>query len=61
MTTEGESCCNDKEGIAKCPKNRPNMCLEKECANDKDHCCKEDGDCRLLRPCKGKFEDREKY
>ena len=36
---EGWTCCNNNGGRAKCPKNFPDMCLEKKCANNMAHCC----------------------
>ena len=35
--SEGTSCCNNKGGRARCPKNFPHMCGEKICYDD--YCC----------------------
>ena len=55
---DGWSCCNGKGGRAKCPQNVPNMCAEKKCANNMDHCCVIDGICEEYyggkRPCSSK-------
>ena len=54
----GWPCCNNKGGRAKCPKNYPNMCIDKVCSNNTDHCCAVDGFCEEnaggIRPCLGK-------
>ena len=56
---DGWICCNDKGGRAKCPQNVPNMCAEKKCANNMDHCCVIDGICEEYyggkRPCSSKY------
>ena len=56
---EGWSCCNDKGGRAKCHKNEPIMCLEKECGDNRAHCCASTQEfCEIhhggIRPCNGK-------
>ena len=58
IVEDGSSCCNGKGGRSKCPKNKPRMCVGKECANSTDHCCGTDRDCKkhnggVLGPCKG--------
>ena len=37
--SHGYSCCNEHGGRAKCPQNHPDMCADKECADDTDYCC----------------------
>ena len=58
VDNEGYSCCNERGGRAKCPKNWPNMCVEKACADKRDHCCASEGVCEErhggLLPCGGK-------
>ena len=58
VDNEGYSCCNKRGGRAKCPKNWPNMCVEKACADKRDHCCASEGVCEErhggLLPCGGK-------
>ena len=50
----GWSCCNDHNGRAKCPPNKPMMCAkEKSCAGGADFCCSNE-DCKNddgPRPC----------
>ena len=52
------SCCNNKGGRAKCPKNYPNMCKSRTCAGNKEYCCQKDGICEEkyggTRMCRGK-------
>jgi len=40
--TSGWSCCNKRQGRAKCPKNKPLMCAVKACASRSDYCCEKD-------------------
>ena len=52
---EGWSCCNERGGRARCPRNLPNMCfVPNECGGGTDYCC--EGDCMAdngvtNRPC----------
>ena len=32
-------CCNSHQGRYKCPKNKPVMCVGRNCAGGRDHCC----------------------
>ena len=51
--SEGTSCCNDKGGRARCPKNFRYMCAEKICATENgnaDYCCRP-----TLASCGGKY------
>jgi hypothetical protein len=38
----GWSCCNKRNGRAKCPKNKPLMCAAKACASRSAYCCEKD-------------------
>ena len=46
--SKGFKCCKDRQGRAKCPKNKPMMCENKRCDGKTDHCCSDKG-------CGGKY------
>ena len=37
--SQGNDCCSDHNGRARCPKNQPTMCAKKTCSNVSDFCC----------------------